>query len=202
MKLLLLNETYTYNNDKESLEKMFSDIMDKINGSNYHFSHLVIDGEEIYENYGEYILERLNDVKTVEVVTKTVKELIMDTLLSTESYLKRAIPEVQILADEFYQNPTHQTWEKLQQLIEGVQWIAQMILTIDQLEEKLSNWDDYLTNLATLQNELPNLLEAMENQDALLIGDIIQYEFLPIFESLQKIVTETIDNEGERPDLS
>lgn len=202
MKLLLLDETYTYNNDEESIDKMFGEILEKISETDLQFSHLVIDGEEVYENYGEYILERLNEVDTVEVVLKTVKELINETLLSTESYIKRAIPEIETIVDEFYQNPSQQTWEKLKQLIEGIQWIAQVILSIDQFEEKLANWEDYLTNLATLQNELPNLLEALQNQDALLIADVIQYEILPIFELLQKNVTETIDNEGARPDLS
>lgn len=201
MKLLLLDETYTYNNDEESIDKMFGEILEKISETDLQFSHLVIDGEEVYENYGEYILERLNEVDTVEVVLKTVKELINETLLSTESYIKRAIPEIETIVDEFYQNPSQQTWEKLKQLIEGIQWIAQVILSIDQFEEKLANWEDYLTNLATLQNELPNLLEALQNQDTVLIGDIIQYEILPIFETLQKIVTDTIDNEGTRPDL-
>lgn len=202
MKLLLLDETYTYNNDEESIDKMFGEILEKISETDLQFSHLVIDGEEVYENYGEYILERLNEVDTVEVVLKTVKELINETLLSTESYIKRAIPEIETIVDEFYQNPSQQTWEKLKQLIEGIQWIAQVILSIDQFEEKLANWEDYLTNLATLQNELPNLLEALQNQDTVLIGDIIQYEILPNFETLQKIVTDTIDNEGTRPDLS
>lgn len=202
MKLLLLDETYTYNNDEESIDKMFGEILEKIGETDLQFSHLVIDGEEVYENFEEYILERLNEVDTVEVVLKTVKELINETLLSTESYIKRAIPEIETIVDEFYQNPSQQTWDKLKQLIEGIQWIAQVILSIDQFEEKLANWDEYLTNLATLQNELPNLLEALQNQDTVLIGDIIQYEILPNFETLQKIVTDTIDNEGTRPDLS
>lgn len=202
MKLSLFDKTYTYSNDEAGINEMFSIIMEKVAETDLHISHLEIDGEEVYENHGEYILERLNSVENVEVIVKTTKELINETLLSTESYLDRAIPEIQILVDEFYQNPTEESWHKLGQLLEGVQWIAQMVLTIDQFEEKLANWDEYLTCIATLQNELPNLMEAMEHRDALLIADIIQYEVLPVIESLQNTITETIDNEGERSDIS
>lgn len=202
MKLSLFGEIYTYENEVSEINMMFEKINDEVSKTDLLLSHLIIDGEDVFENHGEYIVERLATIKSIEVQTKTKQELINETLLSTECYIKGALPETNLLVDEFYNNPSQETWEKFGQLIEGVQWIVQMVQTLDQFQQKLENWDKYLTNIATLQNELHTLMEALENQDAVLIADVIQYEITPILEDLQSIVTVTIDTQGERLELS
>ncbi|MFV8826462.1 hypothetical protein [Alkalihalobacterium sp. APHAB7] len=202
MKLKLLDEVLEFNNEETSINEMFQQINNRVNERGVHLSHLVVNGVEVYEDHGEYILERLSTIETVEAIVHTTKQLLSSILLSAETYLKRAVPEVNNLVDEFYSTPTEESWQKLVQLLEGLQWITQMINNIDQLDHKILNWNEYLTSMATLETELIPLMEAIENKDTVLIADIIQYEVLPILERLQIISTTTIDEQGERIELS
>lgn len=202
MNLILNNERYEYENTQEHVNELFQKINEETEKFNLHVSHLIVNGEDVYENHGEYILEKLEVIDTVEVVTKTAKEMLNDILISAESYLSAALPEIDLLVNDLYNNPTEETWGKFSQLIEGLQWLIQMIQTIDQFEQKLENWDNYLMVVGSIQNEVNTLMEAMENMDTVLIADIIQYEIQPLLMQLKETVTTTIDNEGERTDLS
>jgi hypothetical protein len=178
-------------------------ILDKINGwlgNSYYFSHFVVDGREVYEEPKEFLLEGLEYIQELVVIARTPNELVNDVLISAETYLGNAIPELSILANAFYNNPTSNTWSNFNDMLEGVQWINTILMSIDQMIEKPRNWGEYLKHNASLENELINLKEAMENSDFVLIADIIQYEILSVFESLLSEVSKTIDTEGNRHD--
>lgn len=202
MKLFMNNEVYTYENTNDQVNEMFDMINKEAERLNVHISHLMIDDNPIYENHGDYIVENLQSVQRIEVVMRTNLELINDGLVSMESYLQGALPEIDPLIDEFYQNPTEETWHKLDQLLEGIEWLAGMIQIIDRYEKKLENWDDYLKVFASFENELNELMNAMENRDNVLIADIIQYEITPLMTDLKTHVSATLDEQGEREDLS
>ncbi|MEB1806664.1 MAG: hypothetical protein LPK26_05135 [Bacillaceae bacterium] len=201
MKLILLEQVYELNNDENSINQMFNRINSLVNGVDVHLSHLVVNGEDVYENHGEYILDQLSTIETVEVIVQTTQQLINHILLSTESYLNRAIPEVKSLVDEFYNNPIEESWTKLSHLLEGVQWIIHMVHSMDQLNHQIESWNEYLIAITTLEGELSPLLEAIENKDMVLIADIVHYEVLPVLESIQLKSTTTINLQGDRFDI-
>lgn len=57
-----------------------------------------------------------------------------------------------------------------------------IIEKIDQIKHSIVNWGKFVKSIAVFEVELPNLMEAIENKDSILIADIIQYEILPQFE--------------------
>jgi hypothetical protein len=181
------------------------ELIKKINAlleKGYYFSHFIVDGIEVYEEHERYLNNNEGQIKRLVIVAKTVMEFVNDLLLSTEEYIERAIPELTVLYDEFYDNPKSETWERLDQLLGGLQWLDEMLLLIGKSGAVPSNWVAYMTLSATMQKEIRNLSIAIENNDYILIGDIIQYELVPNFESLNTEVKQTIDNEGMRYDLS
>lgn len=180
-------------------------MINKINqllDDNYYFSHLIIDDKEVFDDPEQYLQDYLSEIKELEIVAKTAKEFTNDVLLSAEEYIERAKPQIDSLADDFYQNPTSESWHKFTYLLEGIQWINQMIQTIDTAKEKPNNWMNYLKINNTLDLELKNMEEAIENNDSVLIADLIKYEILSIFESLGSEIQLTIDTEGYRYDLN
>lgn len=200
MKLLFKGETIQLNNElslefvKEKINSLLAD--------QYFFSHLVVDGVEIYEEPEQYLEQHLHDINELEIIARTVQEFVNDLLLTAEDYTKRAIPEIEALADHFYNHPNHEGWNKFGQLLEGLQWLTHMIQTIDSFSQKPENWMNYLKASIAVEEELKNLKEALENKDHVLIADIINYEILPYFTTLGAEIQHTIDTEGYRHDLN
>lgn len=202
MILNILNKTITYKNDVAILNDVFDFINKSIEESNEFFSHLIVDNIEVFDNHDEYLIDHISNIKEISVVTKTKNSLLVESAESTETYLKAAIPEIKLLVEEFYDQPNEDTWSKFSQLTEGLQWLIQLVYSIERLDEKLPNLEKYSSSLKTMESELINLLEAVENDDATLIGDIITYEILPSLEILQAATTETVDLLGSRKEAN
>jgi len=200
MELIFQQQTIKYDNIPTA-----EVIIEKINGlleKDYYFSHFIVDGTEVFENHETYLNKNLDRIGQIEIVAKTVEEFLNDILLSAEDYIKRAIPELRTLAEEFYGNSKSETWDRLDQLLEGLQWLNEMLSVIDDISTTPFNWEKYLQISSTLNHEIENLSEAIANKDDILIGDIIQYELIPNFEALSKEIQKTIDTEGTRHDLN
>lgn len=119
-----------------------------------------------------------------------MENLIQETLGSTYDYIKNAIEELNVLADEFYQMPDEKTWIKLTSLFEGIQWIIKTLAQIDSVKnlEKIINdykiWNEYVQSVTELNQIIPEIEKAMIDQDKILIGDILLYEVKPVFEKM------------------
>lgn len=181
------------------------EVMEKINEllqEGFYFSHLTIDGIEVYENHENYLIENLKYIKKIEVIAKTEKEFVNDVLLSVEAYIKRAMPELKLLPDGFYASPSKNTYETFNNLLEGMQWLDEMFSVVGMSNYSPTNWDKYDNLSKSLKLEIVNLGEAVENTDNVFVADIILYEIIPIFEEISNVVGNTIDTEGIRHDLS
>lgn len=167
-----------------------------------YFSHLIVDGEEVYEGYENYLEKNMKSIETVEIIAKTVQQFVNDLLLSAEEYIERAKPELQSLAEQFSHEPSQQSWKQLADLFGGIQWLSQMNDVLHELEKQPSNIEIYKEIFEAMKEELGQLEEAMNNEDFGLISDIINYEVIPHFEQLYEAVQTTIDTEGTRPNLN
>lgn len=202
MELKILNEFYHFPNELEQVEELFTFINDKLGNTEYHFSHLVIDDKEIYEDFDTYIGDNINQIEKIEVIAKTIKEFTNEILLSLEQYLKGAIPELENLTTKMYQTNLNETIDNFTQFLDGVQWINEAISAIDKNQEKPNQWDDVILTIANLNEELKGIEEAIENNDNVLIADILQYEIVPILKELQQYITQIIDCGVKRNDIS
>lgn len=202
MKLKCGNEIYEFKNEPASIEEIFQVINEQLENSDLYFSHLIVDDEEVYESHDAYLFEKIDSVENIEVAVKTVQQFVNDLMLYSESYLIGAIPEIAALVDEFYQGPTQASWEKFNLLLEGIQWLNEFIMTVENSSSKPSNFDEYLSIDASIQEELKNLEEAIENRDAVLIADIISYEIVPLLEHMKQTLSTSIDEVGIRPNAN
>lgn len=190
MELHLSSEMLIYENSVENIEILIQKINEDLEKNKLYFSHLIINGKEVYSDFEEKIMEEINRIEKIELVTKTIDEFINDLTVSLNDYSNRSIPIIKQLTEQFYQSPTEESWGLLQDLLEGLNWIYNTIKSISNGE-----LDDYKQQLLVIANhleiELPNLLDAMENQDFILIGDIISYEVLPQYEAIVSITEKT-----------
>lgn len=199
----ILDKSLEYENKQEVLDTIFKEIDNIVNSANMIFSHLIIDGQEVYNDFYDYFLDNMKNIQEVKVVTRTAKEAFEEILLSTIDYLNRAIPEIEVLSNEFYKTPSRESWEKLGDLIEGIKWIMDTFMIIDSNSELKSvinsyeDWNVYAKDIYELSELLKEFEEILENNDFVSTADILSYEIIPLFnnmkEKLEKLVTEEVE---------
>ena len=191
----ILNKTLEYDNGVSTVEQLWEQIVRQVEETGYLFSHLIIDGEEIFDDYQIFIIDNWDRIETIDVVVKTLKDMIYGIFISIDEYLTRALPEIKIIVDEFYQGPTKTTWHKFEEMLLGLEWINQSMYSIENNKNLSVTWGKYIIFIQELQGKLTELQEALEHGDVVLIGDIIAYELGSVLNSLHNEVKNTIHNE-------
>ncbi len=200
MKLIFDRQEIDYNKTPSS-----DDLIEKINellAEGYFFSHFIADGTEIYEDYEDYLNVNLGRIMKLEVIAKTEKEFLNDVLISAEDYFKRAKPDTAALPDSFSNQPTSETWSKFEMLLEGVQWLYDMLTVVGGSEARPSNWDAYAELAVVLQGDLAKLGQVVEKGDHVEIGTIIRDDIILNFAALEIEIGKTLDSEGVRQNLN
>ncbi|MFC4403535.1 hypothetical protein [Gracilibacillus xinjiangensis] len=202
MKLIL-------NNDEKSSLKMNSNdvetIIQAVNnlvGENLVFSHLIIDDQTIYSDHEIYIERYINKIEVINIIAKTKRDFINETLITAEIYLKNSFHELNGLTEQFYNGPTEESWGAFKNLSEGIQWLTELIIMVDRMKERPSNWQEFVDVYHRLVGVITELADAVENQDAILIADLMNYEIKPLFEDFLHLITKTIGQEGSRPNAN
>ncbi|MBU5676659.1 hypothetical protein KQI88_09530 [Alkaliphilus sp. MSJ-5] len=202
MKIHILNQTLEYENNQNIIDDVFKQINKKVSNSNLIFSHLYIDGQDIYSDFYDYFLDNIKVIQEVKVITKTVKELSEEIMLSTLDYIERAVPEIEILSNEFYKTPTQSTWNKLSDLFEGFNWIISSFVGIDSntdLKNIINNyeeWNIYAQNVYSLKDLIVEFEDIMQNNDLVSVADILSYEIIPLFNSMKEKLEKLVYREA------
>jgi hypothetical protein len=112
-----------------------------------------------------------------------------------------ALPALTLLADEFYRLPNSETWQRFDQMLEGIQWITGLTETF-RLDKAILKDSSLVEYCESLQLQLIPLIDAMEQKDNALIADILNYEVHRIYNDLFANISQTIENEVPQHDIS
>lgn len=198
---LIIGEQHIEYKEMPSADEVIERINESLTEGHY-FSHFIADGEDVYDEHEEYLERKLDVIEELEVVIKTEKEFMNDVLLSAEEYLKRAIPEVNVLADDFKRVPSSESWVRFDMLLGGVEWLNDMLKVVCNSKVRPPNWEMYQQMTSNMQAELSKLGKAVEKKNNGQISAITKNGLLPIFERLEKEFGETIDSEFVRRNLN
>jgi DNA mismatch repair ATPase MutS len=208
VKIFIENQILEYDNDKNQIDNIFMEIDGITEKSSKTLSHMVIDGNEIVGDYYDYFLNNIKNINKIEVILLTYKELIEEILLSTLNYLKRTPQIIEGLANTFYKNPTKESWNDLNDLLEALSWIMNTFASIDQ-DHRLKdiilsyeNWNLYAKEVLSLKEILANLEEALANNDYVSIADILSYEIESVFKEMEDKLSSLINREVNLYDLN
>ncbi len=194
---IYFNEKVEQLNNPTTVEKVITEINSLLQNT-YYFSHLIVDGVEIHNDVESFLEDRLDTIQEIEVIAIPAKEFINGLLLSTEDYITRASHHLTDLAHSFSEPKTEEGWTDLADLFEGVQWLLSMAATIEESIARPSTWEQVTNQMAVLESNLPELEQALVNQDKNKISLIIKENLQPVFEKLKIEITKIIDREGER----
>lgn len=144
----------------------------------------------------------MDEIKELDLDAQSRKEMLGQILISANQYLDRALPEINILAEGFYQGASDTSWQGLLQFLDGIQWLLDSMTIIVGNRNLFSNWYKFEEISTNLQNQLYQFEEALKVRDVIMIGDILNFEIDPILLSLKNELQNYIDNEANRHDFN
>lgn len=195
MVIKIMDTDKVFENKDSEISKVFDYINSNLENKNVFLKSLEIDGIEIYEDYYEYFIENINFIEEVKVNFQILSELVRDTLHSSYEYIERAVPLIEALSNSFRKGPTEKSWNELENLFSGIEWILESYSNIDKysnLNELISNyyiWNEYVVEIEKLRLTLKDFFDAVKNKDSVLISDILVYEINHIFQAMYEKLT-------------
>lgn len=196
MNIKIAGEVFKWN--ENNIDDLMELIENKLSDSNLYFSHLVIDGKPIYENFEIYIQDNFNNIQVITVIGRTLKEFVSDILGSTYEYIQGAIPQLEMVCNKLYTNTDDEVLNDLSDFLGALGWIFESTNTIDSLEgihddiEEYKLWNRYISKIMNLKELLPQLLDAMENRDNILLSDLIRYEVIDVLNDISNAIVSMI----------
>ncbi|MGV8906026.1 MAG: hypothetical protein ACOH15_05460 [Acetobacterium sp.] len=190
MLIYIQDEVLEFDNDPKIIEQMLTAINEKLDEKELKFSNLIIDEVPIYGDFYNYFAEHIEEISRVEVVLLTITDLVNEAIITANDYISDAIPLLTQLAEEFYQRPNKETWTKLNDLVEGAQWIIESLAQINTIKNLSSivsdyeTWNECVQGVSKLSAIIPKLESANIANDFISIGDLLMNEIMPIFERL------------------
>jgi hypothetical protein len=164
--------------------------------------YIVVDGEEIYDDFAEQLIDRLNRVKDIQIVEQTKDEAVQAICVSALDYANRAAPQIELLFKDIYRGATNESWDKLSELFNGIQWLYDTCTALASDWVNLPQSEAFVTYTQAIDQLMPNISLAVENKDEVSIADLIQYEFLPVFNELHDNLQQINDSEVVRNDVN
>ncbi|MBV4430571.1 hypothetical protein KM803_04385 [Clostridium tyrobutyricum] len=111
----------------------------------------------------------------------------IELLRTVKEYINNLRKGITKSAEYFQSGEDEKGFNMVTSIAEGINWIADAI----ESTRDIVNKNIFLDNL---NDKLNQIVEAMENRDTVLIGDLFQYELLPIIDEMDKVVSRRLLN--------
>lgn len=109
----------------------------------------------------------------------------IEALQSANDYLDKLKEGVEKLVDFINNNEINNAYEMIPAIAEGLDWIIKVItLTKESQKEEIVTSD--------INDHLDSIVEALENEDYILVGDLFNYEILPILNKIHEQINEIL----------
>lgn len=195
MRLTFANETKSILRNDESFNQIIKYIEAWQEKDNLAFSHLMIDGQAIYENHESYINDHLQEIMEIEVIMHTIDDMIHESLQTIHDYLQRAIPTLDHIVAQAKIHFATENWDHLAQLSEGMQWMLRFFETIRTEQYTINHWQSIDESFVSCEEAFTALLKAVESKDEQAIIKHLEQGILPAYKELQFNLEQTLQEQ-------
>lgn len=111
----------------------------------------------------------------------------MEALITANEYINNLKDGVNMLVEYIQSGRENKAVSLIPPISEGIGWVMEVIdLTRDIQKEDI--------DISMIDEKLNEIVEAIENEDYVLIGDLFNYEILPILEEIHSKVKKIVLN--------
>jgi predicted RNA-binding protein with EMAP domain len=108
-----------------------------------------------------------------------------DTLKTVSEYTVNLINGIEKAVEYFQSGEDRKGCELISPITEGIQWMSDALVVTKDIHEQDMNLQD-------MNEKLSEIVEALENEDYILIGDLFQYELIPLIDDIQKNINKVL----------
>ncbi|MBZ9624575.1 hypothetical protein G9F71_017120 [Clostridium sp. FP2] len=108
-----------------------------------------------------------------------------DTLKTLSEYMVNLINGIEKAVEYFQAGEDKKGSDLISPITEGIQWMSDALIVTKNIHKQD-------INLNHMNEKLREIVEALENEDFGLIGDLFQYELTPIIGDIQKTINEVL----------
>ena len=171
----------------ETLEEVMNAILK--NRQNSYIRRVWLDGKEVSSNAQDTAKTSAASVGLLELELAQLQDLLANNLTNAKEYLERLIPGFQKAADLFRMGNEQEANQYYLQVLDGIDWFSQVVLTIVNAQEKKFEEKSLEERQKELTGLMAQMLEANENQDWVLLADLLEYEMTPFYKDWQEVLS-------------
>lgn len=111
----------------------------------------------------------------------------VEVLNTANKYLDNLENGILQVVEAFQQQNQSKGCQLIPLIADGINWVVDVVeLTKDMHKENI--------NISNIDEKLQEVVEALENEDYILVGDLFEYEVLPIIKQVHKKIQCIINN--------
>lgn len=158
------------------------------------FSHMVIDGEAVYEEPLHYIEQNIADIYEVEAVLQTESAYMAQLLFELHHVLAQAIPQIVAIGKLFVQNNSQEIWNELESFLNEMGILVQLYNEVAAQSQVLRlyfahiNWPDIENHYNLFTGGLAGMSTFVECKDTVMMADLLLYEIVPALENIYNAI--------------
>jgi hypothetical protein len=149
-----------------------------------------LDGQEASSNTQDTLKTSTASVELLELELALLQDLVVNNLTNAREYLEKLIPGFQKAADLFRMGNEQEANQYYLQILDGVDWFSQVVLTIVNAQENIFEEQSLEERQKKLTDLMAQMLEANQNQDWVLMADLLEYEMIPFYTGWQEVLSQ------------
>ena len=111
----------------------------------------------------------------------------IEALQTANDYMNNLKDGIVNLANMIQEGKEQEAITIIPQVVDGIEWVVQVITLTKEVQKNE-------IGVEALNDQLQEIIEALENEDYILVGDLFNYEILPILEDIHEGIKETVAN--------
>lgn len=110
----------------------------------------------------------------------------VDTLQTVSEYMVNLITGIEKAVEYFQSGEERKGCELISPITEGIQWMSDALTATKHMHKQDIDLND-------MNGKLSDIVEALVNEDYILIGDLFQYELIPLIEDIQSNLNKILE---------
>ncbi|PDO09801.1 MAG: hypothetical protein BLM47_10660 [Candidatus Reconcilbacillus cellulovorans] len=179
--------------DLAELEAWWKSATRRLFGENRLIRCVVIDGTPYYEGYEHALRERFDRIGEVRIISMTCSEWFDDTVRELAGYLVSIAQAVDRVRASMYGCPSSSDWNVFAQLLEGLHWIYEVLKAFSSYLKENGKTEEsrkWLDVSEKLESAIRELAAALERNETISIGDVLEYELKPVVLQISELISQ------------